>query len=156
MAATLHEILLAPDVAPGVVADCETMIASEVARMPGISGAGVKLAYKTVNTFAAGHIHYMLETLLPRMADQLQPYWADFSATGGEFGRYLDQRGDEVAQSLLAVTDERAHGSGRPAIVKAYNTVRGGAARHIKDALPRLGGIVQEHAIQWRATRQQA
>ena len=67
-----------------------------------------------------------------------------------------DQRGDEVAQAMLAVTDERAHGSGRPAIVKAYNTVRGGAARHIKDAPPGLGGIVQEHAIQWHAARQQA
>jgi hypothetical protein len=34
------------------------------------------------------------ETLLPRMADELQPYWTDFSASGGaEFGNYLAKRG---------------------------------------------------------------
>jgi hypothetical protein len=148
MAATLHETLLAPDVQPRVVADCETMIKDEVSDMSGISGTGVKLAYRAVNTFAAEHVHYMLETLLPRMADQLQPYWADFNAAGdGGFGDYLAGRGDEVAESLLTVTDDRANGSGRPVIVKAYNSVRGGAVKHVRGALPRLGTIVQKYAV---------
>lgn len=147
MAATLQEILLAPDVRPRVVADCETMIKAEVSGMSGISGTGVKLAYKAVNTFAAEHVRYMLEALMPRMADQLQPYWADFTAAGdGGFGDYLAGRGDEVAESLLVVTDERARASERPAIVKAYNSVRGGAAKHVRQALPRLGTIVQKYA----------
>lgn len=147
MAATLHETLLAPDVQPQVVADCETMIKDEVSDMSGISGAGIKIAYKAVNAFAAEHVRYMLDTLMPRMADQLQPYWADFNATGAtRFGEYLAGRGDEVAEALLIVTDERARGSERPVIVKAYNSVRGGAAKHIRGALPRLGTIVQKYA----------
>jgi hypothetical protein len=35
--------------------------------------------------------------------------------------------------------------SGRAAIVKAYNTVRGSAAKHVKAALPALGALVQKY-----------
>ncbi len=115
--------------------------------MSGISGAAVKLAYRTVRTFSADHIHHMIETLLPRMADALQPYWADFTASGGgQFGDYLAKHEDEVSESLLAITDERGRNSGRPTIVKAYNTVRGSAVKHVKAALPAVGTLVQKYA----------
>jgi Aldehyde ferredoxin oxidoreductase, domains 2 & 3 len=43
--------------------------------------------------------------MLPGMADQLQPFWADFTASGGsEFGDYLVKRSDEVAEALLTLT----------------------------------------------------
>jgi hypothetical protein len=147
MAATLHEMLLTPEIQPQVISDCEALIDNEVSDMSGISGTAVKLAYKTVKTFSSGHIHYMVETLLPKMADQLQPYWADFSSNGGgSFGDYLAKRDDEVSESLLAITDERGRNSSRPTIVKAYNTVRGGASKHVKAALPQVGALVQKYA----------
>jgi hypothetical protein len=147
MAATLHEMLLAPEIQPQVVADCEKLINNEVSDMSGISGTAVKIAYKTVKTFHSGHIHYMVETLLPRMADVLQPYWADFNTGGGgSFGDYLAKREDEVGEALLSITDERGRNSSRPTIVKAYNTVRGGAAKHVRAALPQVGALVQKYA----------
>lgn len=147
MAATLQEILLAPDTQPKVQADCYTLIQQEVSDMSGISGTAVKLAYKTVNAFAAGHIQNMITSLLPRLAEQLQPFWADFNNEGGsDFGDYLTKRGPEVADALLVVTDERAAASSRPPIIKAYKSVRGGAAKHVEAALPRLGELVQKYA----------
>jgi len=147
LAATLHESLLAPDVRPQVVADCEALVNGEVSTMSGVSGTAVKLAYKAVRTYDAGHIHYMIETLLPSMADALQPYWADFTAAGGgEFGDYLAKYQDEVCEALLAITDERGRNSGRPVIVKAYNTVRGSAAKHVKAALSEVGALVEKWA----------
>ena len=147
MAATLHEMLLAPQVRPQVQSDCEALIDTQLSEMSGISGTAIKLAYKTVRTFSADHIHHMIETLLPRMADELQPYWADFTAAGGgQFGDYLAKREDEVSEALLAITDERGRNSGRPTIVKAYNTVRGGATKHVKAALPAVGALVQKYA----------
>jgi hypothetical protein len=146
MAATLQEILLAPDTRPHVLADCNGLIEQELTTMSGISGTAVKLAYKTIITFAPGHIHYMVETLLPKMVDQLEPYWADFSTSGGSvFGDYLSKRGDEVAESLLAVTDARAEASSRPTVIKAYRAVRGGAAKHVTAALPHVGDMVQKY-----------
>ena len=147
MAATLQQILLAPDVRPQVVADCNALIEHEVSEKSGMSGTGLKVAYKTATTFAPGHVRHILETLLPKMADNLQPFWADFSASGGaDFGDYLAKRGDEVAEAMLAVTDARAAASGRPVIVKAYRSVRGGAGKHIKAALPQVGDLVLKYA----------
>jgi hypothetical protein len=147
MAATLQEILLAPDTRPKVIADCHTLIEQEVSGMSGISGTAVKLAYKTVIVFSPGHVRYMVEVLLPRMTEELEPYWADFSTTGGsEFGGYLAERGQEVSEALLSVTDARGAASSRPVITRAYGAVRDKAARHITAALPRVGALVQKYA----------
>jgi hypothetical protein len=147
MPATLQQTLLAPDVQPQLVTDCYDLIKRQVSDMSGISGAAIKIAYKTVTTFAPGHVQYMVESLVPEMTVQLEPYWADFTASGGGgFGDYLAKRGDEVSQSLLAVTDARCAASTRPTIVKAYGKVRGSAAKHVAAALPDLGAVVQKYA----------
>jgi len=147
MAATLQEILLPPDIRQDVIADCNALIKQQVSGMSGISGAAVKLAFKTANSFAPGHVTHMIDTLLPKMAEQLQPYWADFLTSGGsEFGDYLAKRGPEVADALLSVTDARAAASGRPTITKAYRGVRGSATKHIAAALPQVGDMVMKYA----------
>ena len=147
MAPTLDQILLAPDVQPDVVADCLTLIEQEVSGKSGISGAAVKLAYKTAKTFAKGYLQSTVESLLPDLVAQLEPYWADFEASGGSgFGDYLAKRSDEVSESLLSVTDARAKTSERPVIIRAYGTVRGGAAKHITAALPAVGTLVDKYA----------
>jgi hypothetical protein len=147
MPATLHQILLAPDTQPKVVADCFTLIDQQVSDKSGVSGIALKLAYKTVNTFMPGHVRHMVEKLLPDMVDQLEPYWADFNSSGGSgFGDYLAKRGDEVSQALLSVTDARAAASGRPTVIKAYGTVRGSAVKHIEAALPAVGDLVLKYA----------
>lgn len=147
MAATLDQMLLAPDVQPNVVADCLTLIDEEVSSKSGVSGAAVKLAYKTAKTFAKGYLQSTVESLLPDLVTELEPYWADFAASGGSgFGDYLAKHDDEVSESLLSVTDARAKISERPVIIRAYGTVRGGAAKHIKAALPNVGALVEKYA----------
>jgi uncharacterized protein DUF6918 len=148
--ATLHEMLLAPDIHPTVVADCEELVTNEVAEMSGVTGAAVKLAYHTVRRVDANHIHAMIETILPNAADALQPYWegfcAQFTPSSGDFGAYLADRDEEVAEALLAITDRRRDNSNRPAIIKAYNTIRGRAIKQVKATLPALGALIQKYA----------
>jgi hypothetical protein len=147
MTATLQQTLLAPDTHPKVMADCLTLIQQELSGKSGISGTAVKVAYKTVITFSPGHIHYLVEVLVPLMADQLEPYWTDFATSGGgEFGDFLVKRGGEVSEALLSVTDARAAASERPTIVKAYRAVRGHASKHVEAALPRVGALIQKYA----------
>jgi hypothetical protein len=147
MAATLQEILLAPDIRPQVTDDCYALIKQEVSDKSGISGTAVKIAYKTVNKFMPGHIRHMVAVMLPEIVDKLEPYWADFSASGGSgFGDYLAKRGDEVSQAVLSVSDARAAASGRPTIIKAYGTVRGSAVKHVEAALPQVGDLVMKYA----------
>jgi hypothetical protein len=146
MAATLQDILLAPDTRPQVIDDCYALIQQEVSDNSGIRGTAVKVAYKTVITFAPGHVRYMVEALLPDMVSKLEPYWADFNASGGPaFGAYLTERGGEVSEALLSVTDARAAASDRPTIIRAYKTVRGGAVKHVEAGLPRVGEMVGKY-----------
>jgi|SRR5215469_3209582 len=147
MASTLSEILLAPDARPQVVTDCLALIDQEVSEKSGASGVAIKLAYKTASTFASGYLRGKVDLMLPELAGALQPYWAEFSTAGGsDFGDYLAKRGDEVSESLLAVSDAHGAASERPVIIKAYQTVRNGAAKHIQAALPQLGKMIQKRA----------
>jgi hypothetical protein len=147
MASTLHDILLTPETQPAVVADGLTLIQQEVASKSGVSGTGVKLAYKTANTFASGYLQSTVENLLPDMVTRLEPYWAEYAVSGASgFGDYLAKRGDEVSEALLSITDERAKGSGRAVIVKSYRAIRGSAAKNVTAALPAVGALVEKYA----------
>jgi hypothetical protein len=148
--ATLQEMLLAPDIQPRVVADCEELVTNQVAELSGVTGAAIKLAYNTVRKFDSSHINGMIQSILPNVADALQPYWAQFSAeytpSSGDFGGFLAARDEEVSEALLAITDRRRDNSGRPAIVKAYNAIRARAGKQVKAALPALGLLIQKYA----------
>jgi hypothetical protein len=147
MPATLQDILLAPGTKPQVVADCRTLIDQQVKDKSGISATALKLGYKTVTSFAPGYLNDTIENILPSFVERLEPFWADFTVSGGgQFGDYLAKRGPEVAESLLSVTDNMAGESQRPTIVKAYKAVRGGASKHIEAALPAVGDLVQKYA----------
>ena len=148
MAATLQNILLTPDIRPHVVAECQKLIEQEVSGKSGVSGTAVKLAYKTARTFAPGYLQDTVESLLPDMVVELEPYWTDFNASGASgFGDYLAKRGEEVSEALLSVTDAHAKNSQRPTILKAYRAVRGSAAKHVVAALPNVGSLVQKYAV---------
>ena len=145
--ATLQEMLLTPDTQPKVLDDCETLIGQELSEKSGVSGNAVKLAHKVVTSFAPGYYRKMLADLVPQMVIRLEPFWADFGTSGGSgFGDYLAKRGEEVSEALLSVTDAAAGSSERPAVLKAYRSVRGNAGKHVEAALPRLGDMIVKYA----------
>jgi hypothetical protein len=144
---TLQELFLNEQNFPLLVADAKALVDGELANKGGISGTALKAAYKAVTAFASGYYDHAITTMLPDMIVRLDPYWADFGMSGGaDFGDYLAKRGDEVSASLLTVTDDMAQRSGRAAVVKAYQMVRGGASKNIEAALPALGAMVQKYA----------
>jgi Family of unknown function (DUF6918) len=145
--ATLHDMLLAPDVLPRVNSDVLALVDTELASKSGMSGTALKVAFKAVTAFAPGYYQEAVSAMVPPMVDRLAPFWADFQVSGSaDFGDYLSKRSDEVSQALLTVTDAMADHSGRAAVVKAYRAVRGGAGKHIEAALPNLGAMVQKYA----------
>ena len=143
---TLQDRLLTNENGPRLVADTQALVDGEISSK-GITAAPLKAAYKVVTAFAPGYYQEAIRAMLPGMVYQLEPYWADFLRSGGaDFGDYLAKRGPEVSEALLTVTDEMAQGSGRAAVVKAYQMVRGGAGKNIETALPALGAMVQKYA----------
>jgi hypothetical protein len=148
MYANLPDILQADGATKQLATDVQGLVEQELSAKSGMSAAALKVAYKVVTTFAPGYYQSTVENMLPEFLQRLQPFWADFQAAGaaGTFGDYLVSRGPEVAEAVLAVTDGMARGSERPVVVKAYNTVRGGAAKNIEAALPAVGALVEKYA----------
>jgi hypothetical protein len=144
---TLSEALLDEHRRPAVVADLVAAIDAEVKDKKGISGAAVKAGYATVKKAKENIVSNATDRMLPDFATALEPFWVDFGATGaaGDFGAYLVGRGDEAADALLSVTDDRVGGSSRKAVQKAYNGLRGRAKDNVKAALPRIGAVLQQH-----------
>ncbi len=146
MTSTLSDLLLPDGAQQRIAADCRLLVEQELSGKSGISAAAVKVAYKAVTAFAPGYYQSIVEKMVPDMLVQLQPFWADYQVSGGgDFGDYLTKRGDEVTEALLHVTDTFATNSEKPAIVKAYRTVRGGAGKHIQAALPAVGALVERY-----------
>ncbi|GIE94160.1 DUF6918 family protein [Paractinoplanes rishiriensis] len=147
MHTNLSDILLRLGAQQQIAADCQALVERELATKSGVSAAAVKVAYKAVTAFAPGYYAATVESMVPDMLKQLDPFWADYRAAGGgRFGDYLVTRPDEVSEALLQVTDGMAQYSERPAVVKAYGAVRGGAARHIAAALPAVGALAERYA----------
>jgi hypothetical protein len=144
---TLSDILLVDGNQQKIAADCQVLVEQELSTKSGVAAGALKVAYKAVTAFAPGYYQSTVENLVPPLLARLQPFWTDFhEAGGGQFGDYLAKRGEEVSESLLGVTDDMANGSPRVAVVKTYNTVRGGAGKHIEAALPAVGALVEKYA----------
>jgi hypothetical protein len=146
MTSNLSDLLLPEGAQQRIAADCRALVEQELSGKSGVSAAAVKVAYKAVTAFAPGYYQSIVEKMVPDMLVELQPFWSDFRAAGGgSFGDYLAKRDDEVTVAMLRVTDTLATNSEKPAIVKAYRAVRGGAGKHIQAALPAVGALVERY-----------
>ena len=147
LVAALSESLLEEAKRPAFLADAVQVLDAEVSNKGGASGLAVKGGYAAVKKIGPSIIPDALESLAPKLLEQLQPYWQEYQASdSGDFGDTLVADSDAVAEALLSVTDARAAASTRPAIQKVYNSLRGSAKKNVIEALPRVGDLVQRHA----------
>lgn len=147
MVAALSESLLDDAKRPAFLADAVEVLDAEVSDKGGASGLAVKGGYAAVKKISPTIVPDALESLAPKLLEQLEPFWAEYTASGaGTFADLLAGKSDEVAEALLVVTDSRAEASTRPALKKVYSSMRGSAKKHVIEALPRLGDLVQKHA----------
>ncbi|GAA1723645.1 DUF6918 family protein [Fodinicola feengrottensis] len=147
MAETLHEILLTPGKRPEVLADCKQLLDEEVSSKSGASGLAVKSAYTMVKAVKPGIINESIDKLLDDFIGRLQPFYADYRASGAgqPLDSYLAGRGEEVSDALLGVTDDRAANTSRATIKKAYEKIRPQGKKNVELALPRLGKLIEKH-----------
>ncbi len=142
---TLPEILTDPARRPQTVRTLVDVVESEVQSKSGLIGAALKTGFKAVRKLSPDLVERAVDGMLPDFATQLDPYWQ--SRDGQAFGSYLPSRGSEVAESLLAVTDERARRPQHAAVAKIYNGLRPKAKAQVQEALPRLGTAIETCAV---------
>lgn len=145
MVAALEDTLLNAQTVPAVRADVEALVDSEVSDKRGASGLALKTGYAALRRVGPTIVPRAVERLLPAFVEKLEPFWQDH-AGNGSFAGYLSARDGQVADALLGVTDERVAGTSNGAVKKVYASLRPSAHRHVVDALPRLGALVEKHA----------
>lgn len=140
---TLPEILTSPQRRPAAVQALTDVVQDEVRGKSGVGGMALKAGFAAATKIRPDLVPHAVERLLPDFAERLEPYWQ--GRNGQPFGEHLRAHGDQVADDLLAVTDERV-AQARPAIAKIYGGLRPKAKTQVVDALPRLGGAIESLA----------
>lgn len=104
----------------------------------------LKAGYKTICRLRPGMIEHALENLLPRFAPAVDPHYAKAKDTG-DAKRYFIVNSAEIAESMLAVTDEIATRAKNMVMLKVYRTLRGQAKGHVEAAMPGLSDLISKH-----------
>jgi len=128
-----------------VVDDCVNLIEAEVADKKGLSGAGIKLGYKTVSGLRPGMIPMAMNHLLDDFASKVDPFWAQCQAAKADPRTYFVGRKGEIANALLGITDARADRSHHKVLVGTYRKLRPTAVEHVGAAMPRLADLIRKH-----------
>jgi hypothetical protein len=145
--ATLVERLGVDPVRDRVVADCVQLIDTTVKSKGGVGGIALRASYATIKTIKRGFVVSVVEALLDDWLGKLQPHHDKWSSGGGggTFAEFLTARSDDVAEDLLAVTDERAEKTSHTTAKKAYLKMRGGAKKNVIETIPDLGKLIEKH-----------
>ena len=144
---SIAEQLLQPPRRDALVADAVKVLDSEVAGKSGLSGLAVKGAFKVVRGVRPGFIPQAIDDLLDPFVRRIEPFYDAWKSEGS--GRsckdYFVSRGGDVADALLAITDERARNSPNRTLVKTYQKLRPMGRTHVMDSMPRVGGLIERH-----------
>ncbi len=143
---TLTDQIIAEQTRPKVVAACVTLIDGEVKSKGGFGGVALRGAYATIKAIKRGFVPDVVDALLDDWVVQLEPYYDRWRTGGGTtFSDYVSARSEDVAEDLLTVTDDRAARTKHKTARKAYNRMRGSAKKHVIQAVPKLGAIIEKH-----------
>ena len=144
---TLKDLLLAEGKRPTVLDDCTKLIDEEVDSKGGLSGMGIKMAFKTVKMLKPGMIRESVDYLLDDFVEKLEPYFADYQnqAVAGGIEKFVVGKAGPIAETLLGITDARAARSKTKVIKGAYEKLRPEGKRQVEAAMPRVGRMLAKH-----------
>ena len=143
---SLVEVLKDPAKREAVLDDCESLLDAEVADKRGLTGVGVKAAFKTLKAIKPGMIRHTLDDLVDDLATKVDPFWAQCQDERANPQTFFTTNQVAIANALLEITDGRAAQSKFPTIVRAYRTLRPKAVKYIGEAMPRFSQLVSNHA----------
>lgn len=147
MTDNLQASLLQPPRRQAVVQDLERLVDAEVADKRGMSGLAIKSGYGVVKRVNATFVPRAIDGMLDDFVVRIQPFYDEYAKTSqGTFAHHLARHSSTVADSLLVVTDDRAGATKRETVKKAYGKLRPQAKKHVEQAIPRLGALIERRA----------
>jgi hypothetical protein len=145
---TLAEKLTQPPTREHVVNECCALIDAEVKSKTGLSAIAIKGAYGVVKSVKPRFVPEVVDAMLDEWVAKIEPFYSSWTSEGDgrPFGDYLVSRREDAAEALLEVTDGRARVSKHGSVRKMYEKMRPSAKKHVGDALPRLGRLIEQEA----------
>jgi hypothetical protein len=101
-----------------------------------------------VKAVKPGMIREAIDGLLDDFVGRMEPFYGQWQAAGGgtSVADYFAAKSAEVADALLGITDERAGRSKNGTLKKAYESLRPQGKKHVQEAMPRLGRLIERHS----------
>lgn len=127
--------------------DLALLIEKEVGAKAGLQAMAIQGAYKILRSAKPEVVERAVTGLLPDFALALEPLCqaAEADMEGGRFERLFARRATEVAEALLSVTDARMQRASTGPLRAAYARLRASAHRHVSEAAPRIGALLDRH-----------
>jgi len=141
---TLVDVVNDPQKRSAIIDDGIVELEAEVSSLGGIKGTTMNGAYKAVKKLRPDFIESNLERLLPRFAPVLDPHYTNGKQAGNVTGHFVDNA-DEIAESMLGVTDQRAQESSNETAKKLYSKLRDRATPMVAGGMPRVGRVLETH-----------
>jgi hypothetical protein len=132
----------------GLIEDVVRLIDAEVAGKGGLTGIALKGGYAVVKKLKDGRmIHIAVDHLLDDFTGALDTLWTSFRSSGGQgtFTSFLKSHEKQACDALLAITDAKADRAEQVVIRKTYSSLRPQAEKHVKEALPGVGRLVERY-----------
>ncbi|RDV37893.1 hypothetical protein DV096_12345 [Bradymonadaceae bacterium TMQ3] len=131
-----------------VIKDAARLIENEVSSKSGLSGMAIKGGYKVVKKLKPTMIEESIDHLLDAFTGALDPLYQDYveNAALSTFEAYIQKHDDRAANDLLSITDAKAERSDNKILKSTYGKLRGQAEKHVKEALPGVGRLIDRYA----------
>ena len=142
---TLPETLTNEAKKGAVVDDCCSLIDAEVKDKGGISGLAIKAGYGAIKGVKPGFVRHVISDLLPEFARVLDPIYQEAKQAGKPVSEFFVGRSPDVAEALLALTDEKSKNSKNSLVRGTYDKLRSTAKKNVEAAVPRLGKLIETH-----------
>jgi hypothetical protein len=143
----LVETLCGAEKRPQVIRDVCTLIDEEVSHKGGISGIAIKGGYAVVKGLKPGFVANAVDHMLDEFVEKLESFYEQYrtNGSGQSIESYFSSRSDNVAESLLGVTDARASKADSGALKKTYERLRPYAKKNVEQAVPGVGRLLDKH-----------
>lgn len=140
MAQSLVERLGKEPIRTKVVDECVDLVEAQVKN----KGFMMKSAYATIKAVKKRFVPEVVDALLDEWLGKMQPHYDKWEVTKpGTFSDYVIARSEDVAEDLLAVTDERANRTSHGTAKKMYARMRDTAKKNVVEAIPDLARLIE-------------